>query len=104
MIAGARCILLPLVNLAPGTTVGPYEILAPIGGGGMGEVYQARDTRLGGAVAFKTSAVHFSERLEREASVVASLNHPNICTPFDVGPHYLVMEYIDAESPDGRLP
>jgi eukaryotic-like serine/threonine-protein kinase len=90
--------------LVPGEKLGPYEILAAVGKGGMGEVYRARDTRLGRDVAIKTSAVHFSERFEREARVVASLNHPNICTLFDVGPDYLVMEYIEGESPKGPLP
>jgi tRNA A-37 threonylcarbamoyl transferase component Bud32 len=90
--------------LIAGDKLGPYEILAPIGAGGMGEVYKARDTRLGREVAIKTSAVHFSERFEREARVVASLNHPNICTLFDIGPNYLVMEYIEGESPKGPLP
>src|SRR6478736_1879881 len=90
--------------LVPGEKLGPYEILAAVGQGGMGEVYRARDTRLGREVAIKTSAVRFSERFEREARVVASLNHPNICTLFDVGPNYLVMEYIEGESPKGPLP
>src|SRR4029077_8694854 len=66
--------------LSAGTRLGPYEILAPIGAGGMGEVYKARDTRLGREVAIKVSKEHFSERFEREARAVASLNHPNICT------------------------
>jgi Tol biopolymer transport system component len=90
--------------LVPGEKLGPYEILAAVGQGGMGEVYRARDTRVGREVAIKTSAVRFSERFEREARIVASLNHPNICTLFDVGPNYLVMEYIEGESPKGPLP
>src|SRR6478672_5795678 len=83
------------MTLATGTRFGPYEILAPIGAGGMGEVYKARDTRLDRTVAVKISAEQFSERFDREARAVAALNHPNICTLFDVGPNYLVMEYIE---------
>src|SRR5260370_627896 len=90
--------------LSVGDRLGPYEILAPIGAGGMGEVYKARDTRLGREVAIKVSAPQFTERFEREARAIAALNHPNICTLFDVGPNYLVMEYIDGESPKGPMP
>src|SRR3954451_5217668 len=74
------------------------------GPGGMGEVYRARDPRLGRDVAIKISAERFSERFDREAKVIASLNHPNICTLFDVGPNYLVMELVEGESPQGPLP
>ncbi len=81
--------------LATGTKLGPYEILAPIGAGGMGEVYRARDPRLNRVVAIKVSGAQFSERFEREAKVIAALNHPNICQVYDVGPDYLVMEFID---------
>ena len=80
-----------------GDRLGPYEILAPIGAGGMGEVYRARDTRLDRMVAVKVSKEQFSERFEREARTVAALNHPNICTLHDVGPNYLVMEYVEGE-------
>jgi serine/threonine protein kinase len=66
--------------------LGPYEILASIGVGGMGEVYKARDTRLNRTVAVKVSAEQFSERFEREAHAIAALNHPHICTVYDVGP------------------
>jgi Tol biopolymer transport system component/predicted Ser/Thr protein kinase len=90
--------------LAPGDRLGPYEILAPIGAGGMGEVFKARDTRLGRTVAIKVSAGRFNERFEREARAVAALSHPNICTLFDVGPDYLVMEYIDGKPLKGPLP
>src|SRR6266513_6149453 len=85
------------MSLATGTRLGPYEILALIGAGGMGEVYKARDTRLDRTVAVKICAEQFSERFEREARAVAALNHPNICTLYDVGPNYLVME--DVEGP-----
>jgi serine/threonine protein kinase len=78
------------MNLSTGTRLGPYEILAPIGAGGMGEVYRARDPRLGRDVAIKVSAERFTERFEREARAIASLNHPNICTLHDVGPNYLL--------------
>jgi len=75
--------------------LGPYEILAPIGAGGMGEVYRARDTRLAREVAIKVAAERFSERFEKEAHAIAALNHPNICTLHDVGPNYLVMELVE---------
>src|SRR5277367_5028240 len=81
--------------LQSGDSLGPYEILAPIGAGGMGEVYKARDTRLDRIVALKTSKIEFSERFEREARAVAALNHPNICQLYDVGPDYLVMEFVE---------
>src|ERR1041385_8258074 len=89
--------------LSAGDKLGPYEILAPIGAGGMGEVYKARDTRLDRLVAIKTSKEQFSERFEREARAVAALNHPNICTLHDVGPNYLVMEYIEGPTLAERI-
>ena len=92
------------MSMAPGTRLGPYEILAPIGEGGMGDVYKARDTRLDRIVALKTSKTEFSERFEREARAVAALNHSNICTLHDVGPNYLVMEYIEGAPLKGPLP
>jgi eukaryotic-like serine/threonine-protein kinase len=81
--------------LAPGTQLGPYEITAAIGAGGMGEVYRARDTRLGRDVAIKVSAEHFGERFSREAHAIAALNHSHICHLYDIGPNYLVMEYLE---------
>src|SRR5260370_18601662 len=75
--------------------VGPYEILELIGAGGMGEVYKARDILLDRIVAVKVSKTEFSERFEREARVIASLNHPHICQLYDVGPNYLVMELVE---------
>jgi len=78
-----------------GTRLGPYEILLPIGAGGMGEVYKARDTRLNRVVAIKILKDQFSERFEREARAVASLNHTNISQLYDVGPNYLVMEFVE---------
>ena len=74
---------------------GPYEILRPAGAGGMGEVYQARDTRLDRVVAIKVSQDKFSARFEREARAVAALNHPSICQLYDVGPNYIVMEFVE---------
>jgi Tol biopolymer transport system component/predicted Ser/Thr protein kinase len=90
--------------LSHGTRLGPYEILTPIGAGGMGEVYKARDTRLDRTVAVKVSKEQFSERFQREARAIAQLNHPNICQLHDVGPDYLVMEYIDGAPLKGPLP
>jgi eukaryotic-like serine/threonine-protein kinase len=81
--------------LSVGDKLGPYEILASIGAGGMGEVYRARDARLNRDVAIKVSGAGFSERFEREAKAIAALNHPNICQIYDVGPNYLVMECVD---------
>src|SRR5881397_351337 len=89
--------------LSAGTLLGPYEILAPIGAGGMGEVYKARDTRLDRIVAVKISAEQFSERFEREARAVAALNHPHICTLYDVGPNYLVMELVPGQTLADRI-
>ena len=83
------------MELKSGDKLGPYEILSRLGVGGMGEVWKARDTRLDRVVALKTSHAKFSERFEREARAVAALNHPNICQLYDVGPDYLVMEYVD---------
>src|ERR1700688_1595497 len=81
--------------ILPGRRLGPYEILAPIGAGGMGEVYKARDTRLDRLVGIKVSKDQFSERFEREARAVAALNHPHICQLYDVGSNYLVMEFVE---------
>ncbi|MEO8100592.1 MAG: protein kinase [Acidobacteriota bacterium] len=83
------------MNLAPGERLDHYEIIERIGVGGMGEVFRARDTRLPREVAIKVSTMAFNERFAREAKVIASLNHPNICTLFDVGPNYLVMELVE---------
>ena len=87
-----------------GTTVGSYKITDKLGEGGMGTVYRATDTRLGREVAIKFSAEKFSERFEREARAIAALNHPNICTLYDVGPDYLVMELVEGEAPKGPMP
>ena len=92
------------MTLEPGATLGPYRIEAPIGSGGMGAVWKARDTRLDRTVAIKTIEGEFNERFEREAKTIASLNHPHICTLHDVGDGYLVMEYIDGAPLKGPLP
>ena len=89
--------------LSIGDKLGPYEILEPIGKGGMGEVCRARDTRLNRDVAVKVSAEQFSERFEREARAIASLNHPNICHLYDVGPNYLVMELVEGPTLAERI-
>src|ERR1700674_4216616 len=90
--------------LAPKTRLGPYEIIVPLGAGGMGEVYRARDTRLDRDVAIKVSTERFSERFGREAHAIAALNHANICYLYDVGPNYLVMEYLEGVPLKGPLP
>jgi eukaryotic-like serine/threonine-protein kinase len=90
--------------LSVGDKLGPYEIVAPIGKGGMGEVWKAYDPRLKRDVAIKVSVAQFSERFEREAHAIAALNHSNICQIYDVGPSYLVMEYIEGAPLKGPLP
>src|SRR6266702_3883534 len=92
------------MSVSTGTRLGPYEILAQIGAGGMGEVYRARDTRLGRIVAIKISHERFSQRFEREARSVAALNHPHICQLYDVGPDYLVMELVEGPQLRGPMP
>ena len=95
--------------VAVGSRLGPYEIVAPLGAGGMGEVFKARDTRLERSVAIKVLPAEFAEnaqlkiRFEREAKTISQLNHPNICTLHDVGDGYLVMELLDGESLADRL-
>src|ERR1700689_3818167 len=90
--------------LAPGELLGPYRIVASIGKGGMGEVYRATDTRMGRDVAIKVVAEQFMQRFDREVRAIAALNHPNICTIHDVGPNYLVMEYLAGERLHGPVP
>jgi serine/threonine protein kinase/Tol biopolymer transport system component len=90
--------------IAAGTRLGPYEVLSAIGAGGMGRVYLARDTRLGRMVALKLPDAQYSSRFIREAKAIASLNHPHICSLYDVGPDYLVMEYIEGRPLTGLLP
>jgi eukaryotic-like serine/threonine-protein kinase len=92
-----------VLELLAGTRLGPYRIESKLGEGGMGEVFRAIDTRLGRAVAIKTTREQFSARFEREARAISSLNHPNICTLHDVGPDYLVMELVEGETIASRL-
>src|SRR5260221_4043804 len=101
------------MSLSTGTRLGPYEVLSPLGAGGMGEVYRARDTRLERTVAIKVLPPHFSsseevrQRFEREAKTISSLSHPHICALYDVGNQdgveYLVMEYLEGETLSDRL-
>src|SRR6516162_8159259 len=98
---------MPLVS---GTRIGPYEILGPLGAGGMGEVYRARDTKLKRDVALKVLPEAFAkdpgrmQRFQREAEVLASLNHPNVAAIYGVEERALVMELVEGESPKGPLP
>src|SRR5579872_5763397 len=106
-------VISPRMTLPAGTKLGPHEIQSPLGAGGMGEVYRARDTRLQRTVAIKILPAHLSgnsearSRFEREARTISSLNHPNICTLHDVGAQdntsYLVMEYVEGETLAERL-
>ena len=99
--------------ITTGSRLGPYEILAPIGAGGMGEVYRARDTRLERTVAVKVLSQHLStspevrQRFEREAKTISQLSHPHICALYDVGHEgetdYLVMEYLEGETLSDRI-
>jgi serine/threonine protein kinase/tetratricopeptide (TPR) repeat protein len=94
---------LTLTQTPTGAQIGPYRIEGKLGEGGMGEVFRAMDTRLHRAVALKIAHAQFDSRFEREARTIASLNHPNICTLYDVGPHYLVMELVEGETLAARL-
>src|SRR3954462_5236780 len=99
--------------IASGTKLGPYEVVSPVGAGGMGEVYQAKDLRLERIVAIKVLPTHLSAnvdlraRFEREAKVISGLQHPNICVLFDVGEQdgiaFLVMEFLEGETLASRL-
>src|ERR1051325_9336100 len=90
--------------LSAGDKLGPYEILASVGAGGMGEVYRAHDPRLGRDVAIKISAQRFTDRFEREARAIGALNHPNVCQVYDIGPSYLVLEFIEGTPLRGPCP
>src|SRR5512140_3062300 len=106
------------MSLAPGTRLGPYEVSGSLGAGGMGEVYKAKDTRLGRTVAIKVLPADFAadperkRRFEQEARAVSALNHPNICTLYDIGSaaipgagrvDFLVMEYLEGQSLAERI-
>jgi eukaryotic-like serine/threonine-protein kinase len=97
------------MNIVSGTRLGPYEILGPLGSGGMGEVYRAKDTRLDRSVAVKILPAEFANdaslraRFDREAKTISQLNHPNICTLHDVGENFLVMELLDGETLAARI-
>src|SRR6266498_2430151 len=101
------------MTLSPGSRLGAYEVLSPLGAGGMGEVYKAKDTRLERTVAIKVLPSHLSsseevrQRFEREAKTISSLSHPHICALYDVGNQdgveYLVMEYLEGETLADRL-
>src|SRR5215510_7528578 len=101
------------MTIEAGARLGPYEIVSPVGAGGMGEVYRAKDTRLGRDVAVKVLPAHMSsspelrQRLEREARTISQLSHPHICALHDVGhqngTEYLVMEYLEGETLSERL-
>ncbi len=112
MVRVKRILSSILLAIGPGTRLGPYEVTAHIGTGGMGEVYKGRDTRLDRVVAIKILPAHFStedrrQRFEREAKAISSLSHPNICTLFDIGREngvdFLVMEFVEGESLESRL-
>src|SRR5260370_18317548 len=99
--------------LTAGAKLGPYEVIAPLGAGGMGEVYRARDTRLDRTVAIKVLPGNLSsdperrQRFEREAKAISSLNHPHICTIYDIGEHenqpFIVMQFIQGQTLKQRI-
>jgi serine/threonine protein kinase len=97
------------MSLSAGTRLGPYEVVSALGAGGMGEVYRARDTRLGREVAIKVLPEAFAadpdrlRRFEQEARAIAALNHPNICQLHDVGKGYLVLEYVEGDPVRGPM-
>ena len=97
------------MRIATGSRLGPYEIVSPLGAGGMGEVWRARDTRLDRSVTIKILPAEFVEdaglraRFQREAKAISSLNHPNICSLYDVGDGYIVMELMEGESLATRI-
>src|SRR5215203_347147 len=92
------------MNISAGTMLGPYEVVSLLGVGGMGEVWKARDTRLGRMVAIKRLSTAHGDRFAQEARAIAALNHPHICQIHDIGPDYLVLEYLEGETLRGPLP
>src|SRR5262249_10114217 len=95
--------LILIMPFTAGENVGPYEVLASIGAGAMGEVWKARDTRLNRLVAIKRLTSQHTKRFETEARAIAALNHPNICQVYDIGPDYFVMEYVEGKPLEGKL-
>ena len=97
------------MSLSLGSRLGPYEVVSALGAGGMGEVYRARDTRLGRDVAIKVLPAALAadpdrlRRFEQEARAIAALNHPHICQLHDVGPGYFVLEYVEGEPLHGPM-
>jgi serine/threonine protein kinase len=91
------------MDLPPGSGLGPYEIVSFLGMGGLGKVYKARDPRMGRDVAIKVMPQHFTDRFEREARTTTELKHSNICTLYDVGPNYLVMELVEGPTLEDRI-
>src|ERR687886_412329 len=95
--------------ISAGSRLGPYEVISPLGAGGMGEVFKARDTRLERSVAIKVLPAEFAQnaqlrlRFEREAKTISQLSHPNICALYDVGENYLVMELLEGETLADRI-
>src|SRR6516164_755615 len=92
------------MQLSVSDKLGPYEIVAPLGAGGMGEVWKARDTRLDRIVGVKCLKSRHAARFQQEARAIAALNHPHICQIYDVGPDYLVLEYIEGAPLRGPIP
>lgn len=92
------------MDIKPGDKLGRYQVLSPVGEGGMGEVWKARDTQLDRDVAVKVSKAAFTARFEREARAIAAFNHPNICQVHDVSPNYIVMELIEGVPLTGPMP
>ena len=93
--------IIHIIGPDPRDVLGPYELVAVLGAGGMGEVWKARDTRLDRVVAIKRLTGQHSERFEQEARAIAALNHPHICQIYDVGPDYLVLEYVEGQRCEG---
>ena len=102
--AAAADLIAAPASLQPGQSLGPYRIESFVAAGGMGQVYRAMDTRLNRTVAIKICAGPFSDRFAQEAKVIASLNHPHICHLYDVGPNYLVMEFVEGAPLQGPIP
>jgi serine/threonine protein kinase len=93
-----------MIVWAPGIRLGPYDLIGHLGAGAMGEVWKASDTRVDRVVAIKRLKSEHAERFKREARAIAALNHPRVCQLYDVGPDYLVMEYVEGEILRGPVP